>query len=101
MGRIVIAIDACCSYPTEAGEPCQNASPVVFGRCGDRTLAWQFCARNASPQDGDIDVCREVVVIEQNPDPGVRWGSFREDIQSEVQRTVLGDIVIGGAIGQG
>ena len=48
----------------------------------------------ASGEYGAVDVTREIVVIDEYPDAGVSGCSIREDVESEVECSVFGDVVI-------
>jgi hypothetical protein len=45
-------------------------------------------------EDGRVDVCREVVVVDKDADTGVVGCACCEHVEPEMERSVLGDVVI-------
>ena len=78
----------------EAADARANPAPVMLARVRDGQRARRRVVGSASRQRRAVDVRREVVVVDENPDPRVPRCARGENVQAEVERPILGDVVV-------
>ena len=81
-------------------DPGEDATPVMSRRGRDRQLMRRSDCRPAGIQHGGVDVAGQLVVIDEDTHASVGRGPFGEYVQSEMQRPVLRDVVVGDRVAE-
>jgi hypothetical protein len=82
----------------EAVESGTDTTPVESGLVRNGHLVWGVVACLGREYRG-VDVPGELVVVDEDADTRVCWRSCSQHVESEMERTVLGDVVVGRLVG--
>jgi hypothetical protein len=101
MRRVPVTRNACRADIVEAAQAGADATPVQSCRPWDAHAVWRAHARGLCRENRRVDVRGEVVVVDEDTDSRVTGCPGSEDVEAEMQRSILGDVVVRYLIGDG